>query len=208
VRVRYTDFTSGTDAYTCEAWAVAGEYNSTEETWLPRVVVRHHPAAQSKASTTLAAPNVLETTFVSVIEPYDQKTGHLIKAARRLGLKQGEKDAGDSSVALALELADGKSDVWVSNGSAGTVAQGELHFSTDARLAMVRRDTGGRPMLVSICQGSKLVAGTLKVTLNATASFVQFRLNPDGSVTLLAGKPEQVGAIEIDEKPMKFEAKP
>src|SRR5207249_2607475 len=101
VRLRYTDFTSGADAYTSEAWAVAGEYNSTEEAWLPRVMVRHK------------ADKPIETTFVSIIEPYDGQSGPLMKSSRRLPIK----NAADSSVALAIELSDGRSDNLVINDS-------------------------------------------------------------------------------------------
>ncbi len=44
LHVRYTDFTSGADAYLGEAWVVAGTYYSPAESWVPRVMVRQGPS--------------------------------------------------------------------------------------------------------------------------------------------------------------------
>ena len=74
VRVRYTDFTRGADVYTCEAWVVAGTYNSTTgETWMPRLMVR-------RRSSDAKAP--LTSTFVSLIEPHDGGKPLIARAAR------------------------------------------------------------------------------------------------------------------------------
>jgi len=194
VRLRYTDFTSdaGTDAYTCEAWAVAGEYNSLQEAWLPRVMVRHRDATSP-----------LTTTFVSLIEPYDGKTGPLIKQARRLPVQHTGGDASDSSVAMRIDLADGRSDLLVSNDVSETTTEPHDNIVTDARLLFVRRDHTGHPIMISICDGKMFQAGSLKVQLTAVGGLVQLRLDDD-SATLIRGKADQIQSITADGKPIRI----
>ena len=94
VHLRYTDLTAGAQAYTCESWTVKNA-TSTEEFWIPTVMVRR----QSKQGP-------LESTFVSVLEPYQNKP--LIQSIQRLPL---EGPAGDLLVAIQVQLADGRRDL-------------------------------------------------------------------------------------------------
>jgi hypothetical protein len=216
VRLRYTDYTRGADAYTCEAWAVAGEFNSMDGVWMPRVLVRHRAAPPDAPGTAVApgksvAPPTtsneapLETTFVSLIEPYDATIGPLIKSSRRLALRGGDGESSDRSVALEIDLADGRRDLWISNPDPAPVSQADAGIVTDARLALVRREAHGRPVMISLCAGSSLSAPGVKVRLSAPAAFAQLRLDEDGSVTLAAGKGEQVASIEVNGKAVKLQ---
>ena len=72
VHVKYTDFTEGASASVCEAWVDTGIYGEASE-WVPRVMVRR--TAQN-------AP--LESTFVSVVEPYEGASK--IAAAHRVAV--------------------------------------------------------------------------------------------------------------------------
>ena len=176
IRLRYTDFTTDADAYTCEAWVVAGSYNSTTEAWLPRLMTRR----KSDAS-----------TFVSIIEPYEKKTGPLIKSMRRLPLQS------DSSVALQIELADGSTDLIISKDSTETISATNL--STDATLCHLRRSTSGDVMQISITNGNFFTSGPVKATLTGKG-FVQVRFEADAAI-LMSGSPELLRSIERDGKP-------
>jgi len=191
VRLRYTDFTSGADAYTCQMWAVAGEFNSTEEVWMPRVMVRHRDPAPD---------NELATTFVSLIEPYDGKAGPLIKKAVRLSLQQKRGDAPDSAVAMQIDLADGRSDLVVSNDVAEAVTEPLHGIVTDSRLCLIRRDGEGRVAMISVCDGKWLQIGSLKLRLSRKGGLVQLQLNGDGSANLITGKAEQIVSFTADGK--------
>lgn len=161
VHVRYTDFTTGADAYTCQGWVVAGGYNSTSETWVPRLMTRR-PGGES--------------TFVTIVEPFSGEKP-LIAKTTRLPL------ASDSSVALLLELTDGRSDVLVSNDTGGAVTIDKLGLTTDAKLAWVRRDAQQRPTMIALCGGKILQVGKVKIELPAATECVQFRVLEDGTLT-------------------------
>lgn len=167
VRVRYTDFTSAADAYTCEGWVVAGGYNSTDEAWAPRVMIRR-PGGDS--------------TFVTILEPYSGEKS-LIAKSTRIPM------ASDASVALLLELTDGRSDLLLSNDTGGPVTLDELELTTDAKLVLVRRDGQQRPTMIALCRGQKLQLEKTKLELPAATEFSQFRVAEDGTFTKLENKP-------------------
>mgnify|MGYP003476900605 CR=1 FL=1 len=58
IHVKYTDHTENAEASICEAWVDTGIYGEASE-WIPRVMIRRKGDAG------------LESTFVSVIEPYE-----------------------------------------------------------------------------------------------------------------------------------------
>jgi hypothetical protein len=101
VHLRYFDLTTGAEAWTCEGWVTQGLFDSSVETWIPRVMVRRR-----------AAQAPLQSTFVAVIEPYEGTP--CIASVRRLRLLD---DAGaenpDSNVAIEVTLADGRHDLFV-----------------------------------------------------------------------------------------------
>jgi hypothetical protein len=188
VRVRYTDFTSGADAYTCEAWVIAGIYNSTDEAWVPRLMTRR-PGGES--------------TFVTLVEPHNGAKP-LIAKSERLPLTIDAADAPDTSVALHVKLTDGRSDVLVSSDTPGKqLVQADLKLRTDARLCHIRRSANGRASVITICHGRSLEIGEMKLTLNDGADFVQIRLDDDAA-TLVSGKPELINSIESAGKAMQL----
>jgi hypothetical protein len=190
VRVRYTDFTHGIDAYTCQAWIVSGLYNTNEQMWVPRVMVRHTDGEG------------LETNYVSLIEPFDGKTGAAIQRASRLALKQGDHDAGDSSVALRVILTDGQSDFVISNDSDATLVQPYEKITTDAKLVMIRRDSAGAPRMLCFCNGTKLDTDNLKLR-TAPGSFVQISIGSNGA-KLIRGNAKNITLLEIRGKRITF----
>jgi len=99
IHLRYTDLTIGAEACTCEAWIVAGIYNSLDEAWIPRLMLRRK-----------ADEGPLETTFVSIIEPCQGQSN--IASIRRLPLQARDgRVSGDENVAIEVVLADGRRDV-------------------------------------------------------------------------------------------------
>jgi hypothetical protein len=191
VRVRYTDFTKGIDAYACQAWIVSGLFDSNDEVWVPRVMVRHK------------GDEGIETNYVSLIEPFDAKSGAAIKTASRLAMKNGDQDAGDSSVAMRVSLSDGRSDLIISNDSAGaTLAQPDEKIITDAQLAMIRRDASGSPRMLSFCNGTKFQADGVNLR-TPPGVCVQIRINSDGA-KLLRGTAKDIRLLELHGKRMDF----
>jgi hypothetical protein len=141
LHVRYTDLTRDATATTCEGWCVAGSWATTNETWVPRVLVRR--------KSTGSAP--LASTFVSVIEPYEGKSK--IKSIRRLPID----GAGENCVAIQVDLVDGRSDLIMSKDVENPlklpvpaqIFQSEWKVKLNERLGFVRRDANGK-MLESV----------------------------------------------------------
>ena len=107
IRLRYTDLTTDVQAYLCEGWVSVGSFNSTDEAWIPRLMVRRQSSE---------AP--LVSTFVSVIEPYEGTSK--IASVRRVPLK-----APDTYVGLEVTLADGRRDLIYSADVQRPVTQAE-----------------------------------------------------------------------------------
>ena len=190
VRVRYTDFTTGIDAYTCQAWIVSGLYNNNEEVWVPRVMVRHRGG------------DGIETNYVSLIEPFAGKSGAAIQRANRLSLKQGDHEAGDSSVAMRVNLTDGRSDLIISSDSAATVVQPDEQITTDAALALIRRDSAGSPQMLSFCNGTKLDTNDVKLR-TGPGVFVQISIGSRGA-KLIRGTAKDITLLEVRGKRVTF----
>jgi hypothetical protein len=189
VRVRYTDFTSGADAYTCEGWVVAGSYNSTEEAWVPRVMTRRARG---------------ESTFVTLIEPHDADKP-LIARSTRVPLELDGADPPDACVALSIELTDGRTDLLLCADAAGkTLVQPDTGLTTDARLCHVRRDVAGQPNLIAICQGTSLALREVRLELAVRSDFVQIQLHHDGTATLIEGEPQTIKSLDVGGRPVKL----
>jgi len=156
VHLRYTDITTGAQAWTAKGWVVAGGpkergAGATRERWKPWLLVRR------QADT--AAP---VTTFVGVIEPYEGKTN--IAAVRRLPLETEKSERlGDAYVAVEITLADGRKDLIVAVDvenplkqqpawTPGTViVQKNWGVLTDAQLCLVRKDKNGHLQRAALC---------------------------------------------------------
>ena len=129
IHVRYTDLTTGARAGLAEAWIVAGIFDSTEEAWIPRVVVRR--AAEGGVS-----------TFVAIIEPYDAAAA--VTGIRRLTLTGSDGSVlPDTHVGIELTLTGGRRDVIVARdpeaeGVGEIAADSEPEVRTGADLYMAR----------------------------------------------------------------------
>lgn len=156
-RLRCTVLTEAAEAWTGEAWiSVRGFRN--EEAWIPRMTQRRVCAG--------SAP--LDSLFVNVLEPYGGRP--VIRSVRRLG------HAGDA-VALAVELADGGTDLIVASDGPGTARVPSAGLATDAQLCLVRVGAGrlgaGRVRAYALASGSFVEADGMSVRLATRADLAE-----------------------------------
>ncbi len=166
IHLRYTGFTREASAGFAEGWAVASLYNSTEEIWIPRVLVRRQNAQD-------APP--LESTFVGVLEPYEGN--RFITAIRRHPMQTPEGLAlGDTHAAIEIELADGRRDILMvrdrhDTSATRVAAKANPETRTDGEIALVRLNPGGQVVYTALCGGSSLESGDHLLNLEGIAEF-------------------------------------
>jgi hypothetical protein len=187
LHLKHIDLTREADAYTGEAWVVAGIFNSTEEAWVPRLVTRR----TSTGTTPLAS------TFVSVLDPYNGEA--VVTQAERLDVVKGDGTAaGDEHVCVEVGLADGRRDYVVSSPGGGTMVRQEgKGIETDAALAVLRVGKDGRPAWLAICRGTRFVGGDVEVELEKATDFVQLSFDREGRARVLKGDGRAVKAVSI-----------
>ncbi len=101
LHLRLTDLTTDTEAWLCEGWVVYGGYWPSQEAWIPFTMSRRRSDTPD-----------MESTFVSIIEPY--KDSPSIASARRLGVEDlNGVPVSDSTVGLEIKLVDGRTDILV-----------------------------------------------------------------------------------------------
>lgn len=168
VRMRYADLTSDAQAGLIEGWIVVGGYDSSEEIWIPRVLVRRQAQGGSE----------LESTFVSVIEPYE--TQPIASSIRRLSLLSVDgKPLPDGNVALLVNLADGRRDLIIARdpedkAAAGPLHQPDLDARTDAELVLVRFGSDGQIQSATVCRGSRMTCGQIEVKVPPGADSIEW----------------------------------
>ncbi|MFO7975068.1 MAG: heparinase II/III family protein [Candidatus Hydrogenedentota bacterium] len=166
IHLRYTDFTKGTSAGLAEGWIALRGFKSSEESWIPRVVVRRQNASDTSP---------LESTFVGVLEPYEGS--RFIKGIRRLPVQTLEgQPLGDAHAAVEIDLADGRRDILIVrdrlDGSATRVAaSANTETRTDGEIALVRLNADGEVVYTAICAGSMLESGEYLMNLEGIAEF-------------------------------------
>lgn len=188
VHLRYTDLTEGAQAYTAEAWIQAGNFNTNNEEWIPRIVTRRQSAEAPLAS-----------TFVAVIEPYARKSN--IKSIRRLALRTADGEMySDNCAAVEVRLADNRRDLLVSmdventlglRPATGIAIQRDWGLRTDAELCMVRKNAYGGVSRIVICKGSFLQVGDTSIKVKGKPEFVEIAIER-GEMKVISGNPEDV----------------
>lgn len=168
LHVRFTDFTPDAQAGLTEAWIALGQYNQSDEQWIPRVFVRRQ-ATEGK---------LLESTFVSVIEPYGAKRA--LTEIRRVKLNtQDGAPASDAHVGLELLSADGQRDLLIVRDPDDTTVtelqmNGDAPLSTDAELCMVRSTQGGQATYAAMSLGSRATLGSWRLDAAADRELVEW----------------------------------
>ena len=160
VHLRHTDLTHGAEALLAEGWVNGGNFNVNDEAWIPTIITRRRAAAE------------LASTFVAIIEPYEQQSN--IKAIRRLPVHTASgAPCADAVVAVEVELADGRRDLLIATDAAETVHVPAWQAHTDGALSLVRRDAAGKITYLALCQGSFLAAGGRMLQQEGTAEFAE-----------------------------------
>lgn len=159
MHARYTDLTNAAQGGLIEAWLVAGQYNSSNEMWLPRVVTRRQGNPGDP----------LQSTFVSVFETYEKQP--VIASVKRMALTGPDNAAlGDSHVGLSIQCADGGRDVVIlrdpeDQNVKEIVVNAGLTLRTDAELTLVRLDAQNVIQHVTLCKGAHCKAGDVEIAL-------------------------------------------
>lgn len=190
IHLRYHDFSEGVEAYTAEAWVVAGGYESTDEQWIPRIMVRRR------------GQEPLESTFVGVIEPYENSP--IIKNIRRLPLQTSQGlSFPNANAALEIELIDGRKDLIIaadvenplnksSNISVYEIVQPDWAIRTNAEIAMIRKDLNGEIVMIAIANGDKLSTNAGNLVLeNSDNSFAEIKL-ANGRFRVISGDKDSI----------------
>ncbi len=157
VHLRYTDLTTDAQAAMAESWLAYHDHGANHEVWLPSLVVRRQAKTEPLAS-----------TFVGVLEPYSGKSN--LGAIRRLGLQTSAGiAAGDNQVAVAVALADGRTDLLIAtaapaSGPRPTVTQPDWACTTDADFCLIRRDATGKIVHVFFHGGTFVQCGDQRFT--------------------------------------------
>jgi oligo-alginate lyase len=171
IHLRFTDLTTGAQAFTCEAWICALYH--TDEEWIPRIMVRRQSNAGPLAS-----------TFVGVIEPYEVKSN--IANIRRLPLESTNGEAyPDSNVAIEVQLVDGRRDLLImadvenplglspSVANNRIIVQKEWGVELEGDLCVVRHDQAGKVERVTACSMKYLRIGNFILKLEDKASLIE-----------------------------------
>lgn len=194
IHLRYTDLTTEAEASTCEGWVCPSHFNSTEQAWLPRLMIRRQNKAGADSATMMS-------TFVSVVEPHGKE--RYLRAIRRVTpTTAAGQPWGDPHVAVEVTLVDGRSDLLVAgdaeNACEATPAlkQGEAlcvvpwGVRLQGELAAVRRDAAGKVVALSLGCGTSLKAsdpaGEVELALAKPAGFVEVAIEGD-TYRVLAG---------------------
>jgi len=195
VHLRCTDLTVGAQALTGEAWIAMGGYSANDEAWIPLVMVRRQGQAP------------LASTFVTLIEPYDEASN--ISGIRRLPLEttKGERFP-DPNVAVEVALADGRRDLIVaadvenplgmipSRAQHRVLVQREWGLRLDGELAVVRWDQSAKVQRIVLCKGSSLSVGDIVLKLKSDTDFIEVAFSR-GRALVISGNREAVQAITI-----------
>ena len=166
----YTDLTRGASAGTSEAWINTGGYDSTEEQWIPRLVVEHTSNREPPKS------NYIPATFVSVYEPY---TGDkpLLQASRLYVGNSVSDTSLDADVALQIGYpGGGYAIVFLRNPAEHAnrviALPGGDSMESDGDLAMLRFDAGHRVTYAGLAGGTHLSAGDFALENTENKPFV------------------------------------
>jgi len=203
VHLRYTDLTTGAQALTAEAWVSVGGVSGNEQAWIPRVLTRRQAKEEPLAS-----------TFVGVLEPYEKSSQ--ITQIRRLILETtGGAAYPDSNVALEIELADGRRDLFVaadaenplnlspSRTEQKVLAQKAWGLRLDGEMCLIRRAASGAIERIVLCQGRSVTAGDVAVTLKRDVDLIEIVLEEE-SASVVAGRPEEMQEIVAQGRPVRL----
>ena len=185
VHLRYTDLTHNAKGGTIDTWIMSGLYDSSNEGWIPRVLVKR-TAAEGEVS--------LTSTFVAVIEPYEKKTN--ISAIRRLPIEAADNGhQPESCVAVEVTGTAGIRDLTLaleeSDRPPAAVVQKDWNLSFEGEFCVIRKDGNNQVRHIAIGKGTKLQIDDLVLKLKPDGSPLEFSFEGDRP-TVISGLREQV----------------
>jgi hypothetical protein len=198
---RYTDLTPQAEAITAEAWIAARGFSGTEEAWIPCVMVRRR-----------AEQAPLASTFISVVETYDEQAG--IRAVRRLPLVNPQSSAySQANVALEIQLADGRRDLLIAadvenplganlSWKPGRVLiQEDAGVRLDGQLGLIRFGPQTQLRRAALCRAASLHVGNVAVDLRREIDYLEVQFDGERAF-VVSGPAEAVERILVDGLPV------
>jgi hypothetical protein len=195
VRLRYTDLTTGAQASTAEGWITAGQYNTSVETWIPRIMVRRRSETAPLAS-----------TFVAVIEPFGEESH--IASIRRLPLHDADGASyPDSNVAVEVMLCDGSRDLLIAAdaenplglepavaGESAKLMQPDWKFELEGELCVVRAGKDGTIEWIALCKAGSVAVQDISVKLKGIQEYIEIAFEQQ-DWRVLSGSPDAVQEV-------------
>jgi hypothetical protein len=195
VRLRYTDLTTGAQASTAEGWVTAGQYNTSVETWIPRIMVRR----QSET-----AP--LASTFVAVIEPFGERSN--IASIRRLPLHDANgAQYPDSNVAVEIALCDGSRDLLVAAdvenplglepavaNEGAKLMQPDWKLELEGEVCVVREDNAGNVERIALCKAGSAAVQDVRIELQSIQEYIEIAFQQQGWC-VVSGSPDGIQKV-------------
>jgi len=171
MHLRYTDLTNGAQAFTCESWTVRNA-SSTEQFWIPTVMVRRQAKQEPLAS-----------TFVSILEPYEN-TSNIVEVRR--------VEMAGFDVAVQIKLKDGRADLLLAADTSQAAKPG-------AELAWIRRSATGKPVAMAVANAETLDVQDVFCKLKKRADFVELTVT-NGRAQAVTGKPGDAEIVRVQGK--------
>ena len=182
VHLRLTDLTRDAEAQRAESWVAVGLYGGTAEAWIPSVIVRRQ-----------ATNAPLNSTFVSVLEPYQHRPN--LEKSERFDLPDGE-------CAILASRTDGRLEIVISRNSEDTPQTNPLTFLTPAGpvrfmgdFCAIRLGPTKEPERILFCQSEWLELGKVRVQSRKPNASCEIDLtHPDAPI--ISGSPADVELIK------------
>jgi len=165
VRVRYTDLTTDAQGGLAEAWISHRGYKTTEDTWIPRAVVRRQSKDEEE----------LESTFVAVIEVYEDAPA--VQRIERPALQNAAgQPLADTHVVLSIALTDGRRDLIILRDPQAAVEgpitlATEPKLTTDAETCFIRLSPSGTVEHLAVAHGSHATIDAYKAVQEPAPPF-------------------------------------
>jgi hypothetical protein len=201
VHLRYIDLTSGAEASVAEGWVAASRsaYSSKTQDWIPRIMVRRRSDEAPLAS-----------TFIAVIEPYDNQPN--VRRVRRCSL-QGLDGLNwpDPHVAVEVQLADGRKDLLIAADvenpmgvtpvwqETAMMVQKDAGIKFQGELCWVRWNADGRLSRIAVCRGQSVSIGTVTIVLKKKTDFIEIRFGANRA-DIVTGPQQNIAFIRINNR--------
>jgi hypothetical protein len=145
-----------------EGWIDPVLFGEGNPEWIPRVLVRRQGTTPP-----------LDTTFVSVIEPYERKPN--LRVIERLPLSASDGAMlPPSSVGIQLNRGEGRNDIFLmaDRDYTNELAMPEIGFRFRGELALLTLGPAGLER-AALCNAETLEAGLIKVQIKPGTEFVE-----------------------------------